>query len=280
MRGGGFMLNRKEILKIYNAQGKKQINESDLITILPHLYMIINKLNPDDKDLELIVNGLISIKYYGYYDRITSELVDLTKKLVNNNISEFISALMIILFPYNLNYEGHIIAMLININKLLFLIVDQIKKGYIDQHDLEIIGTYNSELKHMIYAVKNVNEFYEKFIKNDKNTKKKNLIYCIICHMIPNLYIRLKEFDFRYDLLLLFIGNIINNPQIYSLIVNLCITENIYSICSKSDEGVTDNIYEEAAIYKVTQKILESFYQFMEEKEKSGERNDGQYSGN
>ena len=61
------MYNRKQILEIYNKISDDKLDNSELLTILPKLYLIINKVNVDEVELIRTIDAYVIcfFKYSG-----------------------------------------------------------------------------------------------------------------------------------------------------------------------------------------------------------------------
>ena len=286
MRVGGNMYNQKNLLTIYNNQRTNKISQEELASILPKLYVIINKLKCGDNEIVILIDSLISIKMQGSYDKITIELIDFIIRIINSNDKainnfNFPAFLMITVLPYNTSYvEAKRMAVLTNIKFFISIIVDGLVDKKLTKQELDILRKYNKELANIVNVAIDVERIYRKHLKNNQ------IVKYIKEHMEALLYVRLEEYDFNYDILLYFIGNVVNSPAIYNAFMATCVQKGIDRSSTRSIGDIikgyileTNDLIEGIA-YRETDKILERFYQLMEEKEKSGERNDGQYSGN
>lgn len=284
MHVGGIMYNQKSLLAIYNSQSNIKINQQELSSILPNLYMIINRLNCSDKDIVLLINCLMAIKKQGAYDKITIELIDFIIKVMNNggiqrDFFYFPAFLMIIILPYNTYcVEENIVAALTNIRFFVTLVINGLMTKKLTEKDLNTIGIYNKELENIIKVAIKVEKIYKRHVINDQ------ILRYIILHMEALLYMRLEDYDFDYNILLFFIGNIVNNPDIYQNLIALCVQKGItkdsimFAMEALGDDLSSNYVLIEAKVYKLANEILQRFYERSKEKEKSGEENEGQYS--
>ena len=205
------MHNKKSIMNIYNLISDDKIDESELLTILPKLYLIMNKVDMDEIEIVRMIDTLREIRNKNRFDSVTPELVDLIIKTTKNDIIDLEDTLYfdVILkntvLPYNENICDK------DYNLMLFLSGFELYLEFINQmlkkKDLVILDKYNHELVEIIKRYKQVQYIYKQCVVNDV------ILSTMISHFASMLYFNLEEFDYDYDLLTRIVSNIINNYQ-------------------------------------------------------------------
>ncbi len=79
------MYNKKTILGLYNSVSDEKIDKNELLSILPKLYLIINKVKMDEIEIIRIIDVLEELKQYGQLDRINPEIIDLIVRITNKD---------------------------------------------------------------------------------------------------------------------------------------------------------------------------------------------------
>ncbi len=205
------MYNRNRIINIYNQISDDKINNEILSTVLPKLYLILNKVNLDEIEMVVIIDVLKEFEKYNLLDKINVESIDLINKIVKNDrislegtvyFSEIIKHVLI---PHDkdiCNNDYNIILFLSEFEILLELISQKLNKK-----DLMLLDKYNHELYEIVMRYKDIQKIYKQVVYGDV------MLSSYISHLTAILYFSLDNYDFDYDLVKEVFIRLVNNYQ-------------------------------------------------------------------
>ena len=75
------MYNKKSIIDIYNEISDEKLDEQELLSILPKLYLILNKITLDNVEIVQVIDVLKEFKNLNKLDSINPETIDLIIKI-------------------------------------------------------------------------------------------------------------------------------------------------------------------------------------------------------
>ncbi len=245
------MYNRKQILEIYNKISDDKLDNSELLTILPKLYLIINKVNVDEVELIRTVDVLKEINKYNKLDNVTPEVIDLIIRSIKNGDIDLEGAVYFsimlkhVILPYNENFCDE------EYNTVLFLsefeIFIELFNKMLKKKDLIILDKYNHELKEVIVKYKEVMNIYKRCVINDV------MFGAMISHFAAMLYFNLDDYDFDYDLISDLSYDLINN---YQKFIDYCFNLGIHKNFTRIQEDLKGIEYE----YAVSNEMLKYTY--------------------
>ena len=192
------MYNSKQIINIYNLISDEKINKESITTILPKLYMIINKVELDEVEIVSVIDTLKELEKNDVLGKVNVEIIDLINKIIESeeiNLEGtvyFSEILKHTILPFNKNVCSK------EYNLMLFLSEFEIYIELISQRlnkkELGILDKYNHELTEIIKVYKNVQNIYKKVVYNDV------MLSSMISHFASMLYFNLEDYDFDYNL--------------------------------------------------------------------------------
>lgn len=246
------MYNQKKIIELYNTICEEKINKQELFTILPKLYLIINKIPMDEVDLINAIDVLIEIRDLNQLDKITPELIDLIIRITKNekiNLEGtlyFTIILKHIVLPYKINICDK------NYNLMLFLsefeILIDLINIMLNKKDLIILDKYNHELHEIIMKYKEIRKIYDRYVINDV------ILGTMSLHFATMLYFNLDDYDFEYNLISDLFIQLINN---YQQFIDYCCSLGIH----KNFTRISDNLSGIEMEYIVSNDMLKYIYQ-------------------
>ena len=207
------MYNKKTILGIYNSVSDEKIDQNELLTILPKLYLIMNKVKMDEIEIIRIIDTLEEIKKLGQLDKISPEIIDLIIRITKKDNIDldgtlyFSVILKHVLLPYNLNICDKEYNLMVFLSE--FEIFIELVSKMLNKKDLMILDKYNHELKEVIMHYKEAMSFYKKYVVNDV------ILSTMISHFATILYFYLDDYEYNYNLITQITGNIIYNYQAF-----------------------------------------------------------------
>lgn len=205
------MYKKNRIINIYNQISDEKIDYNKLSTILPKLYLILNKVELDEIEVVIIIDVLKEFEKYNLLDKINVESIDLINKIVKkNNINlegnvYFSETIKHILIPYDKNVcdrDYNIVLFLSEFEILLELIYQNLNKK-----DLVILDKYNHELYEIVLKYKEIQNIYKQVVYGDV------ILSSYMSHLSSILYFRLDLYEYDYDLMKEVFVRLLNNYQ-------------------------------------------------------------------
>ena len=205
------MYNKKSIIDIYNEISDEKLDEQELLSILPKLYLILNKITLDNVEIVQVIDVLKEFKNLNKLDSINPETIDLIIKIaiIDDFALEgtlyFSLILKYTLLPFNksIYQENYDSLFLISEFELYLELISKT----ITKKDLMIMDKYNHDLKEIIIHYKESERIYKKYVVNDI------LLDMMLSHFATMLYFNLEDFNYDYDILIDILYQIIDNYQ-------------------------------------------------------------------
>lgn len=253
------MYNKKAILGIYNEISDEKLDLNELMTILPKLYLIMNKVKMDEIEIIKIIDTLEEIKKLGQLDKIDPELIDLVIRITQKdelNLSGtlyFSDILKHVLLPYKMNVCKE------NYNLMLYLsefeIFLELATKMLNRKDIMLLDKYNHELKEIIVKYREAEKIYKKYVRNDV------ILSTMLSHFATIMYFYIDEFEYDFDLLLEILYNIIDNYQAF---IDYCCLFGIHKNFTRISDDLTGIEME----YIVGNDMLKYLFKNKKEREK------------
>ncbi len=253
------MYNKKRIIEIYNKLSDIEINEKKISEILPQLYLIINKVNPDEVELVTIIDVLEEIKNLGYLYKITPEIIDLMIRITKNEKINLEGSLYFsvilkhVVLPYNENNCDKDYNLMVFLSEFEIFIELAIKM--LNKKDFMILDKYNHELKEIILKYKEARKIYDNYVINDI------ILSTMLSHFATILYFNLDDYECEYDLIIDILCNIINRYQEF---IDYCCSLNIH----KNFTRISDDLKGIEQEYVVSKEMLKYLYDNKKQEEK------------
>ena len=256
------MYNKKALLNIYNQISDEKLDQKELLTILPKLYLIMNKVKMDEIEIIRIIDVLEEIKKQGQLEKINPELIDLVIRITNkDNITlegtlYFSIILKHVTLPYNLNIcdKDYNLMMFLSEFEILLELINKM----LNKEDLVILDKYNHELKEVILRYKEVREMYKKHVTKDI------ILSFFISHFASMLYFKLDDYEYDYDLLIEAVDNIIFDNATYQKFIDYCCSYGLHKNFTRIPDDLTGIELE----YIVSNDMLKYIFDWKKQEEK------------
>ena len=256
------MYNKKAILGLYNSVSEVKIDQNELLTILPKLYLIINKTKLNEIDIINTIDVLEEIKKNGELNKINPELIDLIIKIVPNDRKDkkvlkdslyFHNMLKYVVLPYNKSICNQKHDLLIFLSE--FEIFIQLAGKMLNRKDLFFLDKYTHELKEVIIKYKESMTIYRQWVINDI------ILSQMISHFASMFYFNIEDFDEYYDLIIELLARCISNYQEF---IDYCCSLGIH----KNFTGINVDLIGIELEYITSYDMLKYIYNYLKNNEK------------
>ena len=247
------MYNKNNILSFYNQISEEKLSQREFLIILPKLYMILNKIKIDQFELIDIIDTLKEFKKYNKLDKITSESIDLIRKIACKDIIDLEGTLyfsMILkhtLLPYNLDICDKDYNLMIFLSE--FEIFIELISKVANKRDLMLLDKYNPELKEVISKYKDSKRIYNQYVINDV------ILSEMSSHFASMLYFNLDEFEFDYGLINEIMYRIIENYQYF---IDYCCSLDIHKNYTRENIDIKNIEKEYIVSYNMLKYLFEN----------------------